>query len=129
MKVKITILLGLISVNFSSNTVPKENENIEGEYRYVQLYIHIISQRIYVNILRTQFFFVEGYYWREYRGFIPEDAFPGGRDRDNRTTYIAQVLSDKLLIPGEIHDSEKRAYYEWGFREHVATENIKVIYT
>ncbi|KAF2879112.1 hypothetical protein ILUMI_27060 [Ignelater luminosus] len=87
------------SLTFSSNTESNENANIEG------------------------------YYWREYRGFVPEDALPGGRDTDKRTTYIAQILHDKLLIPGEIRDNEKRAYYEWGFQEFAATENIKILCT
>ncbi|KAB0791004.1 hypothetical protein PPYR_02804 [Photinus pyralis] len=44
-----------------------------------------------------------GYYWREYDGKIPADAFPGGSDKDELLTYIGQIyLKDYGLLPATI---------------------------
>lgn len=66
------------------------------------------------------------FYWRDYKGIIPKDALAAGYDSENETTYVAQVLHENLLIPGEINDSDKRAYYEWALQKYEATENVKV---
>lgn len=66
-----------------------------------------------------------GYYWRDFAGDIPKDAYPGGKDIKGNPIYIGQIY-DRFLIPAKIYEGEKNAYYEYGGSEHKATINIKV---
>ncbi|XP_018562442.1 uncharacterized protein LOC108904397 [Anoplophora glabripennis] len=44
------------------------------------------------------------YYWRDYTGEIPGDAIEGGRDVNNKVTYIGQVfVKNHGLIPVTIY--------------------------
>ncbi|KAF2879113.1 hypothetical protein ILUMI_27061 [Ignelater luminosus] len=73
---------------------------------------------------------VEDYYWADYKGIIPEDALSAGYIPANETTYyIAEVLHKNSLVPGEIHDSDKKAYYEWANERLEATGNVKIFCT
>lgn len=51
------------------------------------------------------------YYWREYNGVIPEDAFPGGADMGGNPTYIGQTFfpSKTILTPTIIERGQKNA--------------------
>ena len=43
------------------------------------------------------------YYWRDYNGVVPFDAFPAGRDINGNDTYIGQVYVHLLgLFVGQI---------------------------
>lgn len=59
---------------------------------------------------------------------IPNDALSAGYNTRNGTTYyIAQILHENSLVPGEINDSDKKAYYEWDLEKYeAADENVKV---
>ncbi|XP_018562462.1 uncharacterized protein LOC108904402 [Anoplophora glabripennis] len=48
------------------------------------------------------------YYWRDYTGDIPGDAVEGGRDVNNRKTYIGQVfVKNHGIIPVTIYPGIK----------------------
>ncbi|KAJ3642679.1 hypothetical protein Zmor_025440 [Zophobas morio] len=48
-----------------------------------------------------------GYYWRDYTGEIPADAFPGGHDLSNKPIYIGQAyLSGVGLIPTNLYPGQ-----------------------
>ncbi|KAF2887277.1 hypothetical protein ILUMI_18896, partial [Ignelater luminosus] len=67
-----------------------------------------------------------GYYWRDYKGgAVPKDALPGGTNVNGKPTYIGQVLHGSLLIPAKVDTEENKVTYEWGYKEFVATQNIK----
>ncbi|KAB0792201.1 hypothetical protein PPYR_14160 [Photinus pyralis] len=70
-----------------------------------------------------------GFYWREFDGTIPEDAFPAGVDMFNRPIYIGQALYNNMLIPATIYEDDKTAYFEHGGREQHGTENVKIFCT
>ncbi|KAK5646594.1 hypothetical protein RI129_005058 [Pyrocoelia pectoralis] len=68
-----------------------------------------------------------GYYWREFDGKIPQDALPGGINSEGVTTYIGQVFGRNLVIPAKIDIVNDTVTYEWGYKEFLATENIKIL--
>ena len=70
-----------------------------------------------------------GYYWRDFDGSIPQDAYPGGRDINNRSIYIGQVLSNNLLIPAKIYYNKSKAFYEYAGKEYESEDNVKVLCT
>ncbi|KAF2884631.1 hypothetical protein ILUMI_21539 [Ignelater luminosus] len=88
------------------------------------LFKHVHSVTVVVNN-------VEGYYWREYTGELPQDAVPGGLDKHGKTTYIGQALHifppNGKLIPGKIDADEKKMYYAWNDIKHVVTKNVKIL--
>ncbi|KAF5294694.1 hypothetical protein FQR65_LT10711 [Abscondita terminalis] len=48
--------------------------------------------------------YVLDYYWRDYFGTVPYDAFPGGLDEEDQITYIGQVyLKEYELLPGTLY--------------------------
>lgn len=68
-----------------------------------------------------------GYYWRDYkRGVVPKDALPGGTNTHGSPTYIGQVLHRSLLIPAKIDPQEDKVAYEWGYKEYITYQNVKV---
>ncbi|KAF2895657.1 hypothetical protein ILUMI_10516 [Ignelater luminosus] len=77
-----------------------------------------------INGMKTH---VEGYYWRDFEGIIPEDALPGGLDRNGRPIYIGQVLFESKLIPGKLYEHDPNVYYEWGMKELAATKNVRIL--
>lgn len=109
MKFIIILLFNLICTCYSNERII---DKTEGK-------IMLIIEFSYFIII-----FISDYYWRDYTGNIPNDALPGGRDAEGRLTYIAQVLYEKLLVPGEIRDG--KAYFEYGFQQFATTENVKV---
>nr|XP_023016654.1 uncharacterized protein LOC111505969 [Leptinotarsa decemlineata] len=51
------------------------------------------------------------YYWRDYTGFIPSDAIPGGLDLNHETTYIGQGFVGNVgIIPGIIYPGQREIY-------------------
>ncbi|KAK5641553.1 hypothetical protein RI129_010100 [Pyrocoelia pectoralis] len=71
---------------------------------------------------------VEGYYWRDFNGTVPSDAYPGGTDVTGKPIFIGQVF-DKYLIPAKIYSNDKQAYYEHGGSEYKATQHVKILCT
>ncbi|KAB0792197.1 hypothetical protein PPYR_14156 [Photinus pyralis] len=69
---------------------------------------------------------VSGYYWRDFDGSIPPDAYAGGIDINSRPIYIAQVY-DRFLIPAKLYYNDNTAYYEYGGKEYGVKQNIKVM--
>ncbi|XP_044252980.1 uncharacterized protein LOC123003961 [Tribolium madens] len=48
------------------------------------------------------------YYWRDYYGEIPDDALPGGYDRNLEPTYIGQLfVLNKGLLTTRIYKGQK----------------------
>ncbi|KAK5640390.1 hypothetical protein RI129_011201 [Pyrocoelia pectoralis] len=74
--------------------------------------------------------FVFRYFWRDFDGSIPEDAYAGGIDENNKPIYIAQIYShNQFLIPAKLYYNDKTAYYEYNGKELSVKENIKVLCT
>ncbi|GJQ79853.1 hypothetical protein Trydic_g18302, partial [Trypoxylus dichotomus] len=72
-------------------------------------------------IIATSFGAVEhDYYWRDYRGTIPDDAFSGAED-----LYIAQVVS-YWLLPGTFNAKTKEVYTEQGDKVTIR-DNFKIL--
>lgn len=72
----------------------------------------------------------EGYYWRDYNGQIPKDAFLADIGVGDGPLYIAQVLHSNLLIPGVIDQSlTTDAIYEYGNEERRTSTNVKIFCT
>ncbi|KAK4873834.1 hypothetical protein RN001_013194 [Aquatica leii] len=69
------------------------------------------------------------YYWRDFRGTIPFDAFSAGVDTDGEIIYIVQVLHKELLIPGMLDKDKKRAVFEYGTKQLHSSENFKILCT
>ncbi|KAK5641832.1 hypothetical protein RI129_010379 [Pyrocoelia pectoralis] len=69
----------------------------------------------------------EVYYWRDYRGKVPSDAFLSGANNDEEPIYIAQVLYKDLLVPGEIVPNKLEAVFEWGNAVRRAFSNVKIL--
>ncbi|KAF2905839.1 hypothetical protein ILUMI_00345 [Ignelater luminosus] len=72
---------------------------------------------------------MEGYYWRDFTGEVPEDALPGGTDTNGKPIFIGQVLQLGFLIPVKIYLDNPTAYYEFERKEFPVTENIKILCT
>ncbi|KAB0792405.1 hypothetical protein PPYR_14364 [Photinus pyralis] len=70
-----------------------------------------------------------GFYWRDFDGTIPEDAFVAGTTRFNKPIYIGQALYSGMLIPGTIYQNDKTVYFEYGGWERQETENVKIFCT
>lgn len=50
---------------------------------------------------------VSNYYWRDYTGIIPSDAFPAGLDINNSPTYVGQgFVKDTGMLTGTIYPSQ-----------------------
>ncbi|RZB94396.1 DUF3421 domain containing protein, partial [Asbolus verrucosus] len=48
------------------------------------------------------------YYWRDFYGEIPDDAVPGGLDRNHKITYIAQVyFANHGILTTRLYQGEK----------------------
>ncbi|KRT82161.1 hypothetical protein AMK59_3962 [Oryctes borbonicus] len=60
------------------------------------------------------------YYWRQYRGKIPLDAFNAAEN-----LYVAQLIN-QWLMPGTFNATTKEAYSEQGSRLTV-TDNFKIL--
>jgi len=71
----------------------------------------------------------DGYYWKDFNDAIPKDALQGGTNSNGKTTYIGQVLHANQLIPAKIDPEQNKVYYEWGYKEYEATDNIKILCT
>lgn len=68
-----------------------------------------------------------GYYWRDYKGgAVSKDALPGGTNANGNPTYIGQILHNNLLIPAKIDVEQDKVTYEWGYKEYVTNQNVKV---
>ncbi|KAF5299433.1 hypothetical protein FQA39_LY11579 [Lamprigera yunnana] len=67
-----------------------------------------------------------GYYWRDYNGIIPRDAFPAGQDENGESIYIGQVLYYDKLLPAKIYRGDRKAYYTWGI-EYSTAENVQIL--
>ena len=72
---------------------------------------------------------VSGYYWRDFDGSIPVDAFPGGLDSHNKPIYIGKALGDNIIVPAKIPFSGDTAYYEYGNEEHPVKNNVMILCT
>jgi hypothetical protein len=66
------------------------------------------------------------YYWRDYTGEIPDDAVPGGYDRNLESTYIGQLfVINHGLLTTRIYKGQKSVMASrCGI--HTSCESIKV---
>ncbi|KAF5297394.1 hypothetical protein FQR65_LT01325 [Abscondita terminalis] len=67
-----------------------------------------------------------GYYWRDFLGVTPDDAFVGGTDRHKRPVYVAQICGKRLTI-GRIFDN--KVTYELRGKEYSTTRFVKILCT
>lgn len=68
-------------------------------------------------ILKIKFvFLVSDFYWKDFYGTIPEDAFPGGNDGGGNPTYIGFTwFRDKhSMFPTIIEKGKKHAWIALG---------------
>jgi hypothetical protein len=66
------------------------------------------------------------YYWRDYTGEIPDDAVPGGYDRNLEPTYIGQLfVINHGLLPARIYKGQKSVTAS-RYGIHTSCECIKV---
>ncbi|KAF5299428.1 hypothetical protein FQA39_LY11574 [Lamprigera yunnana] len=70
---------------------------------------------------------IEDYCWRDYNGVIPSDAFSAGLDRNGKPIYVGQILFQGKLITGIILSDSKEIYFDWLWKEHSRTKNIKIL--
>ncbi|KAK4874547.1 hypothetical protein RN001_013907 [Aquatica leii] len=68
----------------------------------------------------------EEYYWKEFRGEVPEDAIEGGKSVNGQPIYIGQVLYFDKLLPAKIYKNDDKAYFAWN-HEQSTTNNIKIL--
>ncbi|KAF5302556.1 hypothetical protein FQR65_LT00928 [Abscondita terminalis] len=67
------------------------------------------------QIHKTNGFLYEEYYWQDFEGEIPTDAFPGGKDVNGKPIYVGQVFFASKLLPAKIYEHDKKAYFAWGY--------------
>ncbi|KAB0794039.1 hypothetical protein PPYR_13659 [Photinus pyralis] len=70
----------------------------------------------------------DGYYWRDFAGVVPLDAFVAGQDQNDRPIYVGQALYGATLLPSKIYTDDSKAYYTWG-GELSTKDNIKILCT
>jgi len=71
---------------------------------------------------------VKDYYWREYRGIIPHDALPGGKDEAGLPTYIGQALVYPFgLLPASIYYGNTTAVASAGLKIYYSDRNVKIL--
>ncbi|KAF5308041.1 hypothetical protein FQR65_LT06415 [Abscondita terminalis] len=70
----------------------------------------------------------EAFYWRDFEGVIPSDAFLVAKS-NNRLSYITQVVHKELLIPGTLDYDLKNALYEYDGKSWSTNKNIKIFCT
>ncbi|KAF5299434.1 hypothetical protein FQA39_LY11580 [Lamprigera yunnana] len=68
----------------------------------------------------------EGYYWKDFKGEVPDDAIKGGKSANGEPIYIGQVLHYDKLLPAKILTNDNKAYFAWN-AEQSTTENIKIL--
>ncbi|KAJ3617377.1 hypothetical protein MTP99_007105 [Tenebrio molitor] len=67
------------------------------------------------------------YYWRDYTGEIPDDAVPGGYDRNLEPTYIGQLfVINHGLLPARIYKGQKSVTAS-RYGIHSSCECIKIL--
>ncbi|KAF2888226.1 hypothetical protein ILUMI_17946 [Ignelater luminosus] len=71
----------------------------------------------------------DGYYWRDYYGTIPDDAFIGGHDIYGRPIHVGQILHGKNLLTAKIYQNDKRAFYSYYGSEYSSTRDVKILCT
>ncbi|KAI4454291.1 transposable element tc3 transposase-like protein [Holotrichia oblita] len=81
--------------------------------------VRIAIGEIGPEMLQNVFEVEHNYYWRDYRGTIPDDAFSGAEN-----LYVAQI-SSYWLMPGTFDAKTKEAYTEQG-KKVIAKNNFKV---
>ncbi|RZC34530.1 DUF3421 domain containing protein [Asbolus verrucosus] len=65
------------------------------------------------------------YYWRDYTGTIPKDAFPAGKDANGKDTYVGQVyiygygLFVGQIFPGKAEVEASCNYYVYKLKDAV----------
>ena len=68
-----------------------------------------------------------GYYWRDYTGEIPEDAFPGGLDINQKPTYIGQAyLKGVGLIPTSLYPGQPSMKLACDWKANYSNIGMKV---
>lgn len=67
------------------------------------------------------------YYWRDYKGIVPQDAILGGRDKYNQPTFIGQALiKEGGIMPCTIYNGNKTVDVE--YYGHLKTDtHVKVL--
>ncbi|KAF5273008.1 hypothetical protein FQR65_LT17249 [Abscondita terminalis] len=74
--------------------------------------------------------YVLGYYWRDYFGTVPDDAFPGGIDEEAQATFIGQVyIKEYELLPGTLYRGCPKIRTSAYQSELTPDKNIKILCT
>ncbi|XP_063922988.1 uncharacterized protein LOC135137293 [Zophobas morio] len=68
-----------------------------------------------------------GYYWRDYTGEIPEDAFPAGLDANTKPTYIGQAyLAGVGLIVTNVYPGQTTMNLPY-YQVHPSDVGMKIL--
>ncbi|KAJ3642676.1 hypothetical protein Zmor_025437 [Zophobas morio] len=71
-----------------------------------------------------------GYYWRDYTGEIPEDAFPGGHDLNSKPTYIGQAfLEGEGVIPTTLYPGQAGLNLPCNWKVNYSDISMKILCT
>ncbi|KAJ3642684.1 hypothetical protein Zmor_025445 [Zophobas morio] len=71
---------------------------------------------------------VLGHYWRDYTGEIPEDAFPGGHDSNNKPIYIGQAfLKGGEMIPTSIYPGQAGMKLPCNWKANYSDIGMKIL--
>ncbi|XP_063922957.1 uncharacterized protein LOC135137267 [Zophobas morio] len=71
-----------------------------------------------------------GYYWRDYTGEIPEDAFPGGLDSNSKHTYIGQAfLAGEGVIPTTLYPGQTGLNLPCNWKVNYSEISMKILCT
>ncbi|KAB0792406.1 hypothetical protein PPYR_14365 [Photinus pyralis] len=82
-----------------------------------------------LNIFLAHASSATGYFWRDFDGFVPPDAFVAARDEYNNPIYIGQALHKDYLVPAKILHNDRAAYYEYGGWAYETKDNLKIFCT
>lgn len=78
-------------------------------------------------ILCTRFCIILlGYYWKDYAGVIPGDAYPAGVDQNGKPIFIGQTIHTNHLVTVKLYSTGGKGYYPFNNQEHEALRHIKV---
>ncbi|KAK5641041.1 hypothetical protein RI129_009588 [Pyrocoelia pectoralis] len=83
---------------------------------------------IFLYPFESSGFIYEDYYWKDYEGKIPDEAFVGGKDANGKPIYIGQAYYYSKLLPAKIYENDNNAYLAWG-SEIKVSEHIKILCT
>jgi len=70
------------------------------------------------------------YYWKDYNGIIPSDAFQAGVDVNGKPIYVGQgFFLNTGLLPGTLHPGSTNIRITAAFKVFSTNKNVKILCT